>query len=329
MFEWFILGLIFLATLGLTLTIYQWILERRQRAELELATADEPVAADASLMILGPLTPVAAAHSPVAAEKLPELQQELREAGFYHRNAVIEFQAVRAISILLPLFGACFLALLAQKDDVPRIVVIGVVLGALGFSLPRVYINYVARRRAREIERGLPVALDLLNLGLSGGQNLFSALESVSREIQRAFPVLASELRIVREQAKLSSLTVALTQFAERVSLADVSNLAMVLAQTDKLGTDVSAALLDFAHNIRMNMRHRAEAHANRANFWMLFPTIICLWIPAALVLVGPVYFEMIKKRPDTRAIFESTSETLKKTNPMAPTDMTSTKKSE
>ena len=99
----------------------------------------------------------------------------------------------------------------------------------------------------------------------------------------------------------------------------------MVLAQTDRLGTDVSASLLEYANNIRTTMRHRAEAHANRANFWMLFPVILCLWIPAALVLIGPVYFEMIKKRPDTREIFTTSKETLKKKT-LAPTEQTTGK---
>ena len=97
-----------------------------------------------------------------------------------------EFQAVRAILVLFPLFGAGILALLSSREDIPTIVIAGLVLAVLGFSSPRLYINYVARTRARQIEQGLPIAIDLLNLALSGGQNIFSALESVSREIQRA-----------------------------------------------------------------------------------------------------------------------------------------------
>jgi tight adherence protein C len=324
MFAWLVLGLLFVVVLSLSFSLYAWLLERRQRAEADWAEATVPVSSEAKVMILGRLTPVIAAHSPVAAAKVSDLQQELREAGFYHRAALTEFQAIRALLVLLPLFGAGVLALLADRADIPNIAVVGVVLAILGFSVPRLYINYVARTRVQQIERGLPVAIDLLNLGLSGGQNIFAALESVGRETQRAFPVLAEELKIVREQAKLSNLTMALQQFADRINIPDVNNLAMVLAQSDRLGTDVSTSLLEYANNIRITIRHRAEAYANRINFWMLFPTILCLWIPAALVLIGPVYFELLKKRPDTREIFNNSGELLKK-NSLAPVDQATT----
>ena len=49
---------------------------------------------------------------------------------------------------------------------------------------------------------------------------------------------------------------------------------------------------MEYATNLRSGSRQRAEAKAQRASFWMLFPTMLCLWIPAAIVLVGPVYYE-------------------------------------
>jgi Flp pilus assembly protein TadB len=150
------------------------------------------------------------------------------------------------------------------------------------------------------------MALDLINLSLSGGQNVYAALASVSREVEHAFPVLAEELQIVREQAELSNLSLALHRFAERTNITDVRNLAMVLAQTDRLGTDVSAGLMEYAQNLRLTLRHRAEAQANRANFWMIFPTILCLWIPAAMMLFGPVYFQFVKQRTDNQEMLRT-----------------------
>ncbi|HQR43435.1 MAG TPA: hypothetical protein PLX97_12140, partial [Gemmatales bacterium] len=36
---------------------------------------------------------------------------------------------------------------------------------------------------------------------------------------------------------------------------------------------------------------------ANQTMFWMLFPTILCLWIPAAILLVGPAILEFRTQR--------------------------------
>ena len=60
------------------------------------------------------------------------------------------------------------------------------------------------------------------------------------------------------------------------------------------------------------------SAQANRANFWMLFPTILCLWIPATLMLLGPAYFEFVTKRTQTQDIFKESRGNLEKTkNPI------------
>lgn len=301
MFEWLLLTLVFLLVVLFTFAVYQAILERRRRETARELSALEPIADPASGMILGGLTPVLAEHSPIMADKRPTIQQELRQAGFYHRSALLEYQAIRAVLVILPLLGAGILALLAVRDDIPRIAICGVMLAGLGFSLPRLYVNYLGRRRAREIERGLPVAVDLLNLGMSGGQNVHAALASVAREVRHSFPMLADELQIVHDQAGLARLNLALQHFADRTGHADVRHLAMVLTQTERLGTDVSTGLLEYANNLRTNMRHRAEAQANRASFWMLFPTIICLWLPATVVLFAPVYHEFGHRRAEFR----------------------------
>src|SRR5262249_33564149 len=157
--------------------------------------------------------------------------------------------------------------------------------------------------------------IDLLNLALTGGQNLLAALHAVAREIAHSYPVLAEELEIVRNQAELSHLGAALHQFALRTNHPDVRNLPMVLSQTERLGPHLSEALLEYGNNLRLTMRHRAEATANRASFWMMFPTILCLSIPAAILLISPVYLEFWKRRDDVRKTFPDASRKVEQIN--------------
>jgi hypothetical protein len=49
---------------------------------------------------------------------------------------------------------------------------------------------------------------------------------------------------------------------------------------------------LEYAQNLRTTLRQRADTKANQTMFWMLFPTLLCLWIPAAIVLIGPAVLE-------------------------------------
>src|SRR5262249_31701050 len=136
---------------------------------------------------------------------------------------------------------------------------------------------------------------------LSAGQNILTSFQRVSRELRHSYPVLSQELEIVSQQADLRSLPHALQQLADRVNVPEVKTLALILVQSEYLGTDINSTLLEFSTTFRTTMRQRADAQANRASFWMIFPTIFCMWIPAAVLLVGPVYYEFFHQSRQAR----------------------------
>jgi hypothetical protein len=60
---------------------------------------------------------------------------------------------------------------------------------------------------------------------------------------------------------------------------------------------------MEFATHLRQTSRQRADARAQRASFWMLFPTILFLWIPAAILIVAPIGFEFQARRQKAREV--------------------------
>src|SRR5436309_3041701 len=92
------------------------------------------------------------------------------------------------------------------------------ILGSMFF----VDVGYVARQRCHQIERGLTIAVDLLGLGLSGGQNIVNSLARVAKEMRISNRPLAEELVIVREQTEIGNLELAMMQFANRTSIPEV-----------------------------------------------------------------------------------------------------------
>src|SRR4029078_7867613 len=64
----------------------------------------------------------------------------------------------------------------------------------------------------------------------------------------------------------------ALIQFAERVDLPQLRNVAVILSQSEKLGTDGVSVLREYADNMRVSMKQHAEAVANRAPLKFLIP---------------------------------------------------------
>jgi tight adherence protein C len=293
--EWLMLGAIFVLVASGVYSLLYRASQRRPREDC--AAGAKPSQAE---LILGDWTPALAAQVPVGAEVGAELRKELRAAGYYRPTALMEYAAVRSLLVIAPLIAAGLIALLVEPEQMAGVLIGGGVGALLGFSVPRLVLHFRGQARVRALEAGLPLAVDMLTLCLSAGQNLLTAFRRVSREMGAAHRVLAEELAIVRAQAELRSLTFALEEWSARVPSAEVRNLAVILTQAERLGTDSAAALAEYASNLRTGARQKAEALANRTLFWMLFPTILCLWIPAAIMLIGPALLEFREQRRST-----------------------------
>jgi len=304
--EWLALGALFLMVVGVSLLLMRWRERRKQRLQARIqSTSVLDEGESRPDFVLGELTPAFAEQIPLSEYDRSRLARDLRDAGFYRKSALTEYTAIRTVLLIAPILLAGLVALLVDRRYIPHAVIAGVVLAVLGFSVPRFYLHLRARRRRREIERGLPLAVDLLTLGLTGGQTVMTALDRVSRELRHSFPVLAEELDIVQRQARLTNLRHALQQLAERVRVPELRHLVVILTQTERLGTDVATGLTEFATTYRTTLRQRADAMANRMSFMMIFPTIFGLWIPAAALILAPIIFEFKHRRDENQRVMQ------------------------
>lgn len=248
-------------------------------------------------LVLGDLTAPLAAGLPGAQRDAEELQPLLRQAGYYRPSALVQYRALRAALVFGPLLLAAAAAAVGPAEGIPYLGLAGLLLAGLGYALPRAGLTALAAVRTRQVERGLPVFADMLAVALLAGQPLGQAARRVGEQLARPFPRLADELGLVARQAELYDLGTAVGMWADRSQSADVRTLGVILSQAQQLGTDVSAALAEYAAEARGSARQRADARAQRAGFWMLFPTMLCLWIPAAVIMVGPVLAEFSARR--------------------------------
>ncbi len=300
--DWLILGWVSAAVAVVAfIVLYRLIAWRRNRLErLRRLDDDGPPP-----MMFGSWTPALAQQIPLTPDGASDLKHDLRSAGFYRPGAFFEYAAVRSLLVLVPLLATGVWALLAPTAQVQTILIGGLIVTVLGYSLPRIYLIARARARARAISRGLPVAIDLLTLCLTAGQNILNALEQTARELASSHPAVSEELAIVEHQTRLHSLEQALQQLAQRVPLPQVRNLTLLLIQSERLGTDTAATLMEYATNLRTNIRQRAEARAARASFWLLFPSVFCLFVSAAIILIGPSYLEFWQYRKESRRLLD------------------------
>ena len=250
--------------------------------------ADTPLA-DGTDYAFGPaLTPFMAGALPDSAGRKVELKQDLIRAGYYQPHAFENIQAIRWIFLLAPLLLLCVMInVLPQRLELWAIGTM-LAVSVLGWALPKLYIASQAADRRSEIERSLPDVLDMLNMCVSQGMTLITALKRVTSELRTVFPALSQELQIVAEQAELGTLEQALTNFSRRVDAPDVHSFTSLLIQTERMGTSVSVALGDYAENMRESLRQRADEKANKATFQLLFPTVLFLMPAVYIFLLGP-----------------------------------------
>jgi tight adherence protein C len=333
-----ILALIFLFAFMVIMWINSIMAARRRRIEARLRSqrSDPMMGSDPSLsstpeLVLGEqMTPALAGTVPMDTENRSALQRELRAAGYYRPTALMEYAAIRACLIILPLIAAGAIALFTDDArDLPWIWGGGIVLAVLGFSLPRVYLYFKAKSRQHQIERGLPVAIDMMTLCLSAGLNVNNSLDRVSHELQFAYPVLGEEFQIVRRQAELRTLEFALIQFADRVNMPQIRNLQVLLTQSENLGTDAVTVLREYADDLRINMRQRADEMANKAPFKLLFPAYLMAF-GAGILLISPAVLEFQNFRQknligsnisQARNFLENEDKSLKENQPKVPDD--------
>jgi tight adherence protein C len=245
------------------------------------------------------LAPDLAAALPSLRDTRQDLQKLLWTAGYYRPSALTEYLAIRAVLFVGLLVGTALVCLAVEPSQIPVVALFGVAGAVLGYSLPRLVLGAQATARARRLVRALPTAMDVIGLCLTAGQNLLGSLEQTGKELAGPYPDMADELLIVQQQANMHSLEQALTQWANRLDVPEIRSLCLLLVQSERLGTDMVNTLLEVADSQRVLLRQKAEAQANRSNFWMLFPTLFCLWIASAIILVGPVYLEFWSYRRD------------------------------
>ncbi len=241
----------------------------------------------------GAVTPLLASLLPETEERRTKTKRDLINAGYFTPHAYQNLAASRYLGLVLPIvfFGVL---LLVVPEVLEPLMIAGLVVGPmLGWSIPVILVRSQAAKRLKEIEAGMPDMLDLLNMCVSQGMTITPALARVGEELHEVYPALAKELKIVAEQARVSTLEQALTNFSERVDEPQVHSFTALLIQTERLGTSVSRALVDYSDNMRESLRQRADQKANSAAFKLLFPTVLCLMPAVFLFLMGPAIVQL------------------------------------
>lgn len=241
-------------------------------------------------------------------------QAKAAAAGVLERNSALNERLTRKLGaagsefkpsewLLLHIgvvFAAALFGLLIGKGNI----IVGLVFMVLGAFLPPFYLRFMAGRRRRAFDNGLPEVLQLISGALSAGLSLAQAVDTVVREGPEP---IASEFKRVLVEARIGvTLEDAFDGVAARFQSKDFAWAVMAIRIQRQVGGNLAELLTTVAATMRERQylrRHvRALSAEGRLSAMILcgLPPVFALY----LFLTNPDFLEPMYV--DTRGLIVS-----------------------
>jgi tight adherence protein C len=213
------------------------------------------------------------------------LREQLTHAGDYAGLTPDEYVALSFLS------GALFAALAGCAHaflDSGLNPILAIMLVAIGAALPYMQVQGEIDRRFKQVNRGLPFAIDLASLAMGAGLDFPGALRQVTDKSPDKKDAIHEELtRILNEIDLGHTRRQALEGFAERCPTESVKDFVASVVQSEEKGNPLSEVLSIQANMLRMRRSVAAEEAAARAGVLMIGPLMLIFGCIMLLIL-GP-----------------------------------------
>lgn len=228
---------------------------------------------------------------PKSGKDVSELQLQLIKAGYFSPYAVAIYYGIRIILALgLPL-------LFVVLTSIPgfRLPAQFSLLGAAGFSavgliVPGVILDWLQARARENYRRAFPDFMDLLVVCVEAGHSLPAALERIGREITQSNRLLSANIHLLNLELRAGrDLSTALRALSVRLGIEEVRSLALLMRQSEELGTSLATSLRVFSDEMRDKRLMRAEARANALPVKMVIPLGMFIFPVILLVIMTPL----------------------------------------
>src|ERR1700730_3509120 len=228
---------------------------------------------------------------PKSPRDMSRLRRRLTTAGYRSASVAPVFAASE---LLLPL--VCPLAVVIVRGVSHGGLLFALFAAAVGYLLPGLWLARKTSIRQKQIQNGLPDALDLFIICIEAGSSIDQAIVKSSDELEISYPALADELRLVTTETRAGKPRLeAFKNFASRTRLDEVRALSAMLIQTERFGTSIAQAFRTHAETSRVKRRQRAEEKAGKIGVKLVFPLVFCLFPALYVAVLGPAVVEYIR----------------------------------
>ena len=272
-----------------------WVLTDPQLLQQRLsAVALKPTLTGPSQSLLGETLPHAIkrvrSFVPKSPKEMNRIERRMVSAG-YHGPWPATLFAIAELVLPALVFG-----LIVYGFGTGTAMIFALIAAMTAFYIPNLWLGRAVNARRREIQNGLPDAIDLLIVCIESGSGIDQALNRVAEEISLPYPALARELELISSETRAGKPRIeAFKNFAERTKVDDVRSLVAMLVQTDRFGTSLGLALRTHADTSRTKRRQRAEEKAAKLGVKLLFPLVFCLFPGFYLIVLGPAMLRLFR----------------------------------
>ncbi|HVP55661.1 MAG TPA: type II secretion system F family protein [Candidatus Eisenbacteria bacterium] len=217
-----------------------------------------------------------------------DLAYRLGLAGYREPRDIDTFLNAK---LLCPVLGVLLATFTGRDNMLP----FGLVLAAVGFFAPDLYLMRTIARRKRAIALALADAMDLLVMCMEAGLGMDQAMLRVAKDLEFSSPELSDELLIIAREQRMGQPRVdAWRNMADRVDLDTVRQFSSMLTQSERLGTPIASSLGQFADSLRSKRLMEAEEKAAKTTIKMVFPLVLFIFPAMFVVILGPSGLSLI-----------------------------------
>ena len=263
-----------------------YLAQRKLNSRLdELAVAPEPAADADEALVKTMHAGVLPGFDRLAAgtERGSKLATWIEQSG-----VAISLSAVLLIALLLAaLFGLITAMLL-------RLTVGWLVGGALGFSLPFLFLRVKRTRRLHTFEENFPEALDLISRALKAGHAFATGLKMVADEMPE--PIGPEFRKTFDEQNFGLPLKDALANLTARIPLLDVRFFSTAVLIQRETGGNLSEILENLAHVVRERFKILRQVRVYTAHGRLTGYVLLGLpvFLAVALMFINPEHMQLL-----------------------------------
>lgn len=226
-----------------------------------------------------------------------ELRKFLNLAGYYGVRSPFWYQLLRIASGVA--FGLTTPTWAGKIwPDLPFFMVAALTtfVAFLGFMLPRSLVSLRRDRLLEEHRNGFPDLLDLLVICVEAGIGMDSAIDRVGTDLQRAFPSLSTNLRFMSLEMRAGRSTrEALSNLADRLGIGEARSFAMLIQQSEELGSSLVQSLRVYSDEMRNKRLSRAEEKAHALPAKLVVPLGLFIFPVLLGVTIFPIAIKILK----------------------------------